>query len=92
MWPHVRSHIKTHVARCGNVPGGGRGRVPQVKLHVQLPAVLAQRIEDRIQRDGSATSVADFLRQAAVKELDRQESVGSGLVDAAPPTRKKDRG
>jgi Arc/MetJ-type ribon-helix-helix transcriptional regulator len=56
------------------VPGGGRGRVPQVKLSISIPSVLAERIEDRIRRDGSATSVADFLRQAAVKVLDLQDA------------------
>jgi hypothetical protein len=91
MWPHVRLHIKTHVAGCGSVPGGGRGRVPQVKLHVQLPAVLAQRIEDRIRADGSATSVADFLRQAAVKELDRQDTAVSRLGERPVPSGRKGR-
>jgi Arc/MetJ-type ribon-helix-helix transcriptional regulator len=60
-----------------------------VKIHIQLPAVLAQRIEERISRDGSATSVADFLRQAAVKELERQDLNNSAEIESKAPTRAK---
>jgi Arc/MetJ-type ribon-helix-helix transcriptional regulator len=72
------------------VPGGHvRGRVPQENVNVNLPTVLIERIEDRIKRDGSATSVADFLRQSAVKELDRQDSIGSRPVELMAPMAKR---
>lgn len=54
------------------MPGGGRGRVPQLKLNISIPRVLVERIEEKIRRDGTATSVADYLRQAAVRDLERE--------------------
>jgi Arc/MetJ-type ribon-helix-helix transcriptional regulator len=64
------------------VPGGGRGRVAQVKLTVSIPKILVERIEERIRRDGSATNVADYLRQAAVRDM---EHAGyGGLRESSP--------
>lgn len=60
------------------MPGGGRGRVAQVKLSLSIPKVLVERIEEKIRRDGTATSVADYLRQAAVRDLMRE---GYGALD-----------
>ena len=72
MRPHVSVTTKIYVTPCGNVPGSGRGRVAQVKVHVQIPQVVVERIEELIRSDGSANSVPDFVRQAAVKELERR--------------------
>ncbi len=58
------------------MPGSGRGRVPQTKVNVQLPTVVVERIEELIKYDGSANSVPDFVRQAAVKELERRRAYG----------------
>jgi Arc/MetJ-type ribon-helix-helix transcriptional regulator len=60
------------------VPGLRTGRVPQTKVSVSLPNALLARIEEKIRRDGSATSVADYLRQAAVRDLERE---GYGALD-----------
>jgi hypothetical protein len=49
----------------------GRGQVDQIKLTLMIPDILVRRIEARIKKDGSATSVADFMRQAAARDLDR---------------------
>ncbi len=55
------------------VPGGSaKGRVPQELVRVSLPKILIQRIEELIAADGSANSVPDFVRQAAVRELGRR--------------------
>lgn len=55
------------------MPGGGRGRVPQTKVTISLPSVLVERVEQHIKKRGDATSVADFLRQSAAREIDRLE-------------------
>lgn len=52
--------------------------MPQVKINVSIPKALIERIEEKIRRDGTATSVADYLRQAAVRDLMRD---GYGAVD-----------
>lgn len=57
------------------MPGGpARGRVPQETVRVSLPKVVIERIEGLIRTDGSANSVPDFVRQAAVKELERRSA------------------
>ena len=63
-----------------HVPGGGKGRVPQEKVHVSLPKALIARIEDLIRSDGSANSVPDFVRQAAVRELERRRGEHPGVA------------
>jgi Arc/MetJ-type ribon-helix-helix transcriptional regulator len=54
-----------------------------VKLNVSIPKVLVERIEEKIRRDGSATSVADYLRQAAVRDLAREGYGGMELNEGA---------
>jgi Arc/MetJ-type ribon-helix-helix transcriptional regulator len=71
------------------VPGAGRGRVPQVKLNISLPKVLADRIEELIHRDGSANSVPDFVRQAAVKEVERRLGDHEVVDEGAEKTLKR---
>ncbi|HEV2317978.1 MAG TPA: hypothetical protein VGV89_10465 [Thermoplasmata archaeon] len=44
-----------------------------MNVHVQIPEVLAKRIEEQIRKRGSATSIADFLRQAGMDRIDRIE-------------------
>jgi len=48
---------------------------------VLLPLVLADRIEHQIKKRGSATSVADFVRQAASEKIDRLERDERGERD-----------
>jgi Arc/MetJ-type ribon-helix-helix transcriptional regulator len=67
------------------VSGPRRGRLPQIKIQVSVPRVLVDRIEEKLRRDGSATSVADFLRQAAVDVLKRE---GYGALDEAEGERR----
>jgi len=81
----MRLTVKAHVAPYGVVPGGGRGRLPQSKVHISLPLILIERIEELIRQDGSATSVPDFIRQAAVKEVERRLA-GRQVPDERVPT------
>jgi hypothetical protein len=56
------------------VPGGrAKGRVPQTSIGVNLPDALIARIAQHIKDRGTATSVADFCRQAATEKIDRLE-------------------
>jgi hypothetical protein len=45
-----------------------------------MPKVVVERIEELIREDGSANSVPDFVRQAAVKELERR-AIGRTVAD-----------
>lgn len=73
------------------MPGAGRGRVPQVKVNVQLPVIVVERIEDLIKSDGSANSVPDFVRQAAVKELERRRGASILPDEGAEKTLRRAR-
>lgn len=73
------------------VPGGGRGRIPLVKLTIAIPKIIVERIEEKIRRDGSATSVADFLRQAAVRDLARDGYGGLELEEGEKRTLRRTR-
>jgi hypothetical protein len=64
-----------------DVPGGGRGRVPQVKLNISIATVLVERIEQHLRKRGSAVSIADFIRQAASDKIDRLEREERGVTE-----------
>jgi hypothetical protein len=60
-----------------------------VKINLSIPSVLVERIEERIRLTGAALSVADFLRQAAVKELEHQEAGALGQTELLAPVSKR---
>lgn len=86
MCAYICAPNKGHGRTWVGVPGGGRGRVPQVKVNVQIPVPLADRIESQIKKDGRAVSVADFMRQAAAREIDRLEGRGPESTELLVPT------
>jgi metal-responsive CopG/Arc/MetJ family transcriptional regulator len=47
--------------------------VLQIKITLSIPKVLVERVEEYIKKRGSATSVADFMRQATNEKIDRLE-------------------
>jgi hypothetical protein len=55
--------------------------VPQTVVAVSLPDVLIDRIEQHIKKRGTATSTADFMRQATTKEIDHLEREERGERD-----------
>ena len=67
------------MSECGRVPGGGRGRIPQVRVHVQISEVLAERIAEHIKKTGTAVSLAEFMRMATVEKIDRVDREERGL-------------
>jgi hypothetical protein len=73
--------LKPMCAQVCAVPGGGRGRVPQVKLNISIATVLVDRIEQQLKKRGTAVSVADFVRQAAAEKIDRLERDERGERD-----------
>jgi Arc/MetJ-type ribon-helix-helix transcriptional regulator len=63
------------------VGGKRRGKLPQTKVQVSLPDVLIERIEEHMKKRGSATSVADFVRQSASEKIDRLEREERGISE-----------
>jgi Arc/MetJ-type ribon-helix-helix transcriptional regulator len=50
-------------------------------VHVQLPTVLVERIEEHLKKRGTATSVADFIRQSATDKIERIDREERGITE-----------